>query len=116
MKSFYHSIAAISVMGMMLCTLASPVVAGETWKGTGQVVEGQNRGGKLRLALSKAGNKVVFYSGPDRNRSVTLKQSSAKTSSGHWKFTRCGDSSEKLCVTFTQSQSKRVIYYLLKKS
>ncbi|MDJ0675034.1 MAG: hypothetical protein QNJ36_06600 [Calothrix sp. MO_167.B42] len=114
MKSLYHSIAAISTMGMMLCTLASPAMASETWGGTGQVVRGQNRGAKLRLALSKAGNKVTFHSGPDRNKSVILRQSSARTSNGHWKFTRCGDSSDKLCVTFTQS--KRVIYYLLKRS
>lgn len=116
MKYFYHPLTAISTIGVMLCTLTSPTIAAEKifWLGEGRVVSGPGYKGNLRLALTKTGNRVTFHSGPDRNKSVLLAQSSVRTSSGYWQFSRCGDRSEKLCVTLRQSRPNREIYYLLR--
>lgn len=115
MKSFYHSIAAISTMGMMLCTLPSLAIASETWVGRGQITKGEGRGGYVELRLAKNGNNITFYSGPDRGELLRLQRSSGKTSNGNsWKVQKCGT---KLCVTLRQYKPKnRVIRYLLTKS
>ncbi|MDJ0797297.1 MAG: hypothetical protein QNJ51_10775 [Calothrix sp. MO_167.B12] len=114
MKSFYHSLTIISTISAVLGSLTAPAIAAE-WVGDGRVVSGSGYKGTVRLALTKTGNRVIFHSGPDRGKSVTLTQSSVRTNSGNsWQFSRCGDRSEKLCVTLRQSRPRREIYYLLR--
>ncbi len=115
MKSFYHPIATISAMSAILCTLASPAIASETWVGRGQITKGEGRGGYVELRLAKNGNNITFYSGPDRGELLRLQRSSGKTSSGNsWQVQKCGT---KLCITLRQYKPKsRVIRYLLTRS
>ncbi|MDJ0615958.1 MAG: hypothetical protein QNJ63_04260 [Calothrix sp. MO_192.B10] len=114
MKSFYHPLTIISTISAVLCSLTAPAIAAE-WAGSGRVVSGSGYKGSVSLALNKTGNRVTFYSGPDKGKSVVLTQSSVKTGSGNfWQFSRCGDRSEKLCVTLKQSRPRREIYYLLR--
>ena len=118
MKSFYHPLTVINAMGVMLFTLMSPAIAREiNYTGGGQIVSGPGMGGTVRLALTKNGRSVIFYSGPDRRKSVSLNSSnSVRTSNGTWQFAQCGDYSKKLCVTFKQNKPRRTIRYLLTKS